>query len=106
MDVISLENKWWSTTIVGEVSSPSIYMRHENQNHTFVDMIMSDPGFSSMSADQGEAIFQALDLNNDLSSAAEENLSSMLEWAGHVSIPAVILPTIPLQGSIRYGQFL
>jgi hypothetical protein len=108
MDVTSLESKWWSTTIVGEVSSPSMYMRHANQNHTSVDMIMSDPGFSSMStsADQGEAIVQALDLNNDLSIAAEEHLSFMLEWAGHMSIPAVILPTIPLQGSIGYGRFL
>jgi len=94
MDITRLESKWWSTTVVGQVISPSLY----SQNTTQTDLSTTD---------YGEAIVRALSSNDNLSStSAEQHLAFMLEWAGHMNIPAVILPPIPQECHIQYGRFL
>ena len=82
---------------MGEVLSPPLYFDQDK------DAMMES---ESSSRDQGEAIIQALYKSNALSSTAEKHLSFMLDWAGHMNIPAVILPPIPKESYIPYGRFL
>lgn len=93
MDITRLESKWWSTTIVGQVSSPSPYIQNMEESELPI-------------TDHGEAIAHALSQSGSLSSTAEKHLAFMLEWAGHMNIPAVILPPISQECHIQYGRFL
>ncbi len=78
---------------MGQVSSPSSYMNLE------------EPDLPT--TDHGEAIVNMLASQNEsLSSTAEQHLAFMLEWAGHMNIPAVILPPIPQPCYVQYGRFL
>ncbi len=100
IDVTALESKWWSTSVVGKVSSPSIYFNVESQAST--DDVME----TDVVTDQGERLIKALDGKNKLSNCAEKHLAFMLDWAAHMNIPAVILPSIFEESRISYGRFL
>lgn len=95
-DVTQLESRWWSTSIIGKMTSPPVYVQQRGTSENA----------------EGEAIVEALcnaNTNSSLASLAEDHLSFMLEWAGHMNIPAVICPPIPHQercNPISYYRFL
>jgi hypothetical protein len=88
IDVTCVESRWWSTSIVGKISSPSVYLENEKESA------------------EGDAIIQALCERGPFASIAEEHLSFMLEWASHMNIPAVICPQIPKENPMQYLRFL
>jgi len=94
-DVTLIESKWWSTSIVGMVTSPPVYMN---------EMEMSDS--SVQRCNFGQDLVAALSKDSASASVAADHLSFMLEWAAHMNIPAVILPPIPKDNFVDYGRFL
>lgn len=88
IDVTCLESKWWSTSVIGKIISPLIYMDQYQENI------------------EGDAIINALCDVGPLSMLAEEHLSFMIEWAAHMNIPGVILPPLPIEGAMSYCRFI
>lgn len=83
-DITQLESKWWSTSIVG--------------------MIVDPPSWRSSSAvklPHGLGLLEALTMTTNTRRRKKKEqaniiLTGMLNWASHMNIPAVILPSIPL----------
>ena len=123
-DVIALESKWWSSSIVGAVSSPSQDLGNDNEGSLKTDcdensMILDGDvngdatGANPIVCDKGQALIEKICSPNTSPNekrSAEEHFAFMLEWAGHMTIPAVILPAIPLHlhstATLAYGRFL
>jgi len=110
-DLTLIESKWWSTSIVGEVSSPAFYLRQNSRgNSDQSDLFMSDAMATpnpTMESDNGDALVQTLCQENETAaSLAKDHLAFMLDWAGHMNIPAVILPSIPKLNARQYINFL
>ena len=98
-DVTELESKWWSTSVVGSIADPA-------------GPISSDGGGSGADANGESAMsevggfsFECIQNGSGLVSALEKELSQslavrqvkfMLDWAGHMNVPAAILPAVPL----------
>ena len=86
-DVTRLESKWWSTSIVGMIVDPPHY-NNTNNNATNMNM--------------GNALLEALTSTSTSLEArgkkqeANKIFWGMMEWASHMNIPAVILPSVPL----------
>lgn len=93
-DITSLESRYWGTSVVGVVTSP------EN----FIPMVQTNGDVSR--ENRGEELIDALNGTSRLKQQAEDALSYMAEWAGHMNIPAVILPRIPSTNYMNYGRFL
>lgn len=99
-DVTLIESKFWSTSIVGNVASPSSYKSE------------MDTDTSEKSAwNFGQDIITVLASNDaKASSQAEQHLMYMLDWSAHMNIPAVILPPITASMDKReldcYGRFV
>eukprot|EP00554_Chaetoceros_debilis_P007417 CAMPEP_0194072662 /NCGR_PEP_ID=MMETSP0149-20130528/342_1 /TAXON_ID=122233 /ORGANISM="Chaetoceros debilis, Strain MM31A-1" /LENGTH=733 /DNA_ID=CAMNT_0038752563 /DNA_START=93 /DNA_END=2294 /DNA_ORIENTATION=+ len=89
-DVTLMESKHWSTSIVGMVTSPPLYRTSAE---------------TSSGTDNGEALVAALNVDG-LRRQAKKDFTFMLQWASHMSIPAVILPPIPADNIFEYGRFL
>ncbi|KAL7540315.1 hypothetical protein ACHAXR_010029 [Thalassiosira sp. AJA248-18] len=98
-DVTRLESKWWSTSIVGMVVDPPRFCKAGRKHH----------GSAAAAGLEGENLLEALtcttsSTNSSSSSSAvairkeEANkvFWGMMEWASHMNIPAVILPSVPL----------
>uniref|UniRef100_A0A7S2E2A0 Protein arginine N-methyltransferase n=1 Tax=Helicotheca tamesis TaxID=374047 RepID=A0A7S2E2A0_9STRA len=101
-DVTSLESKWWSTSIVGAVpDSPP-----------FDDSMQSEDGAAAWSEGSGlgsKLVAALASPDHRAQASAEANLKSMVEWASHMSIPAVILPPIPTNNhaaALAYARVL
>ena len=79
-DVTRVESKWWSTSVVGMVSDP-------------------DDGHSaSTHGSAGQSLINSLCRPSTSPKARRESAKifwGMLEWASHMNIPAVIMPSIP-----------
>ncbi len=137
-DVTTLDSKWWSTSIVGMVTDPAelvSFMQEEGGGSD--DAYMANNGSVtettsssvdsqnsnslSVSAGHGKYLIQALlsnkkdklifhgDKHIPLCKYAQQCLTFMLEWAGHMSIPAVLLPAIPpgkAVDALPYAQLL
>ncbi len=96
-DVTFIESKWWSTSIVGLVTSPSMYRN---------DMAMETSDISANTiTDHGEDLVAALSCD-DLARSAEKHFTFMTEWTSHMNIPAIVLPPIPKESFMDYGRFL
>ena len=113
LDATAVESKWWSTSVIGNVSSPSAYYNNSTEK---VGNDISAPQAGAMGMqmetdqgcymDQGQALIKALRGRGKLSISAEKHLSFMLDWSAHMNIPAVILPAIIEESRISYGRFL
>uniref|UniRef100_A0A6U3ZRB4 Protein arginine N-methyltransferase n=1 Tax=Ditylum brightwellii TaxID=49249 RepID=A0A6U3ZRB4_9STRA len=108
-DVTSLESKWWSTSVVGQVAVRAGQWEAESESN-----MHSEDGAAAWAegsgAGAGTALIEAL-ANHDtrVRLSAEANLKSMVEWASHMSIPAVILPPIPTKNpaaALSYARVL
>ena len=105
-DVTLIESKWWSTSIVGMVTTPmdsSIYEFEKNEDDDDEEMT----GEKGPACDFGEGIVSAL-TDPHRRSAAAKHFEYMLDWTAHMNIPAAILPPIPSQPEqyLQYGRFL
>mmetsp|Transcript_32300 Transcript_32300/g.39677 ORF Transcript_32300/g.39677 Transcript_32300/m.39677 type:complete len:464 (+) Transcript_32300:98-1489(+) len=96
LDVTALESKWWSTSIVGEVTDPPSENSHQDDN-----MVTDPPPVP------GAKLVSQLSSPHTLMSA-EKTLRSSITWAGHMNIPAVILPPIPGHqlGAMNYARMV
>jgi len=100
-DITTLESKFWSTSTVGLVTDPIQY-----------EVIEMNDDENGPRVNYGERLIEKLSLppDNPLKRHAEETLSFMLDWASHMSIPAIILPPVPThsdKGSrAAYARFL
>lgn len=86
-DVIQLESKWWSTSIVGEIDP---FMGNPVREMNQMDISSPDESSKTMSIVERFGSTQP-----SVRSAAEKAIRQTLAWACHMSIPAVILPTPP-----------
>mmetsp|Transcript_32280 Transcript_32280/g.67864 ORF Transcript_32280/g.67864 Transcript_32280/m.67864 type:complete len:915 (+) Transcript_32280:77-2821(+) len=73
-DVTRLESKWWSTSIVGMVTDPPHWKADQ-----LLEGLTSTAASASVRKTEANKIFWG-----------------MMEWASHMNIPAVILPSVPL----------
>eukprot|EP00978_Attheya_sp_CCMP212_P037281 scaffold174504_cov63-Attheya_sp.AAC.9 len=81
-DMVALESKWWSTSIIGSVlPDPS-------------SSIISSTSNNANDLSYGEALVARPNVPPD--KEAEHVLEQMVEWAAHVSIPAIILPPLAI----------
>ena len=93
-DVTRLESKWWSTSVVGMVSDP-LHWKKVHQ-HPIVGDAATAP------INEGRRLMEALTSTSTSAAAtrkkeeASKMFWGMMEWASHMSIPAVILPPVPL----------
>ncbi len=116
-DVTLVESKWWSTSIVGMVTTPSGPMYYSDGED---EEMTGDGGITKTNGDDddddkletetcnfGEKIISSLSEPNK-TAASIRYLEYMLEWAAHMNIPAVILPPIPSlpEQTVQYGRFL
>mmetsp|Transcript_1651 Transcript_1651/g.2469 ORF Transcript_1651/g.2469 Transcript_1651/m.2469 type:complete len:923 (+) Transcript_1651:14-2782(+) len=87
-DVTRMDSRWWSTSVVGIVGDPPHWKTASTKSTT----ISSDA--------TGSQLMKALTSSKGVSSTKKQEADKifwgMLEWASHMCIPAVILPTIPL----------
>ncbi|KAK1744545.1 protein arginine N-methyltransferase 5 [Skeletonema marinoi] len=88
-DVTRMDSRWWSTSVVGIVGDPPHWKTAASTKST---TISSDA--------TGSQLMKALTSSKGVSSKKKQEADKifwgMLEWASHMCIPAVILPTIPL----------
>lgn len=86
-DVTKMDSRWWSTSVVGLVADPPHWTSTKSANNNSSDTT-------------GSQLIQALTSSNNVSpkkrQEAEKIFWGMMEWASHISLPAVILPSIPL----------
>ena len=121
-DVTSLESRWWSTSVVGNVVDPPSFGRHAGADaagddaHTSATIVSADgddemdDAFGGEPAESVASSAAAASSNQEclhsgsglvaaLSTTsapmASRHVKFMLDWAGHMSIPAVILPSVP-----------
>ena len=134
-DVTSLESRWWSTSVVGNVVDPPSFRQAvaapaagagvgadagvaRDGAHTPATIVSADgddemdgafgasaePVASSAAAPSHECLHNGSGLVAALSTTsapaaaaamASRHVKFMLDWAGHMSIPAVILPSVP-----------
>ncbi len=89
-DVKKMDSRWWSTSVVGIVGDPPHW---KSASHN-----------SSSTTTTGSELIKVLTSSKIGTSKkkqeAENIFWGMLEWASHMCIPAVILPTIPLGDSV------
>jgi len=100
-DITALESKYWSTSTVGVVTDPAQYEVGDMNDDEAVAR-----------TNHGEGLIEKLSLppENPLKRLAEKTFTFMLDWASHMSIPAVILPPVPTHPSkgsrAAYARFL
>ncbi len=104
-DVTQLESKWWSTSIVGIVDDPigwktdkSTTTAKNDHGRRLVHALTSYYGVNHLECNGGEIPHWGRDKSNnfgEMSAEANKIFWGMLEWASHMNIPAVILPSIP-----------
>jgi protein arginine N-methyltransferase 5 len=120
-DVTLMESKWWSTSIVGMVSSPPMFQKSTSTMDTDTDAdAHADPN-TDVDADtntdakppfstqwnHGQDLIAALSSNDRSTTAIAENyFTYMLDWAAHMNIPACVLPPIPNNNFVAYGRYL
>jgi protein arginine N-methyltransferase 5 len=87
-DVTKMDSRWWSTSVVGLVVDPPHWTSTKATNNNSPDAT-------------GTQLMQALTSSSNVSpkkrQEAEQIFWGMMEWASHISLPAVILPSIPLR---------
>ena len=106
-DVIRLESKWWSTSIVGMIVDPP--QLNDSSTTCSGSPLQYSPNNKSI-------LLERMTLSAPSSSAsplatqkkkaeAHKIFWGMMEWASHMNIPAVILPSIPLKAAtIRHAN--
>ena len=103
-DVTKMDSRWWSTSVVGLVGDPP-HWKTKSSTTTTKKSTNSSDNSTTTTTTAGSQLMQALtsssrNNNNDSSKKkkqeAEKIFWGMLEWASHMNIPAVILPSIPL----------
>mmetsp|Transcript_1511 Transcript_1511/g.2767 ORF Transcript_1511/g.2767 Transcript_1511/m.2767 type:complete len:772 (-) Transcript_1511:40-2355(-) len=114
-DITLVESKWWSTSIIGMVNSPPDFNCKDEHDNTENDN-MSHAGVSSSKPiyhpdwNVGNELVNAMTSGGDGNNAllAEKYMDYMLDWAGHMNIPAVILPSVPTNNNrhVNYGRYL
>jgi protein arginine N-methyltransferase 5 len=114
-DVTTMESKWWSTSVVGEVK-PTVTLTGDQMlaqvdtskipPHTLSSVTFTTADNALQAAPQDSVHHQVpaqeLRLVEGLISpvsavrkTAEQAFFQMLRWAAHMNIPAVILPALP-----------
>ena len=81
-DVTKMDSRWWSTSVVGSVGDPPNWKKKSSNTNISGSQLVHALTSSSVSAQKKQE--------------AEHIFRGMLEWASHMNIPAVILPTIPI----------
>ena len=88
-DVKQMDSRWWSTSVVGIVGDPPHWKTASTAGSVY-----------NSSAATGSELTEVLTSSKIVTpkkkQEAEKIFWGMLEWASHMCIPAVILPTIPL----------
>ena len=91
-DITRLESKWWCTSIVGMiVDPPSTIMRRSSSAVKL-----------QLPQRHGLGLLETLTMTTDTTGGKKKKeeasiiFTGMLNWASHMNIPAVILPSIPL----------
>ena len=105
-DVVNMESKWWSTSVVGEVK-PSVHLTGNHMipltnNYTMSPALLHIPSnrLTGAAASQELRLVEGLVSTNQLvRQASEKAFFHMLRWAAHMNIPAVILPALPPQNN-------
>lgn len=121
-DVTLIESKWWSTCIVGMVTSPPDFdfindlTNHGDEDNenvaSAIDSSEGGPqGTTSMvhaNWNVGNELIEAMASGDEKAAIlAETYMDYMLDWAGHMNIPAVILPPVPTNVRyMNYGRYL
>ena len=105
-DVTLIESKWWSTSIVGMVSSPPVYSNNAMETETETEST-SNASTSTSKWNFGQDLVTALSSKDRSTNAmAEHHFTYMIDWAAHMNIPACILPPIPETNYVAYGRYL
>jgi protein arginine N-methyltransferase 5 len=100
-DVTRMDSRWWSTSIVGLVGDPS----HWSTSNTSSN---NNSSITSDSSTVGSQLVHSLTrtANSSRKQEAETIFWGMMEWASHMNIPAVILPTIPDDTTSTTADFI
>lgn len=114
-DVTTLESKWWSTSIVGEISDPP-KSQSQSQSQSSDNAMEVEENSKTMNTEESSSSLKATTLISGSklvsqltsSSSAETILRDSIAWACHMNIPAVILPPVPSDplGSLNYSSML
>lgn len=87
-DVIDMTSSCWSTSVVGIVADP-----HHLRQLSGEDRTLNNTPEKAYDYLLGNRLMEQL--FSPSSKETESIISYMLDWAGHMTIPAVILPSIP-----------
>ena len=113
-DVTLIQSKWWSTSIVGSVTTPSHTSYYKDDGDGDIDINGDNDSETAMETsenefDFGQNLVSALsDRDPSKRKLAIEHFQYMLDWTAHMNIPAAILPPIPTNNDdyIHYARFL
>lgn len=108
-DTLCLDSKWWSTSIVGEITDKDISSMKSNMNSATSDKSNKNSSGSENELARSAALVPKLcHPEPSIRIKTEEIFHSSLSWAAHMNIPAVILPPIPLDltQSLNYARVL
>jgi hypothetical protein len=102
-DVIDMTSSWWSTSVVGIVADPPHLRQLSSEDNQMEIMRDQDPK-TAYNPLLGTRLVEQLVSTSP--KEAETYISYMLDWAGHMNIPAVILPSIPdaLESAVQYAR--
>ena len=111
-DLMSLDSKWWCTSIVGEVVDEiksSLGDENTTANGSMMQMQVDSPPDSKMSWPGAHLVEDVCNLSDSsVRKHGERIFRSSLAWASHMNIPAVIVPTMPLDAekALNYARVL
>jgi len=106
-DVTNMNSSWWSTSVVGIVADPPnlrLGSSEEIESDSMGNEISETAAYNYL---LGTRLVEQLTGSNP--KEAETFISYMLDWAGHMTIPAVILPSIPegsVQAALQYTRIV
>ena len=101
-DVTRLESNWWSASIVGMVVDPPSWKNKSDVSVDRVDNIAGEGEGAIATNYDGKILLEAMTSTSNKPAAsklrdqATKIFWSMMEWASHMNVPAVILPPVPL----------
>ena len=98
-DLKKMDSRWWSTSVVGIVGDPPHWKSALTKS---VHVTSSDATGSELM----KALTSSKGISSQKKQEAEKIFWGMMEWASHMCIPAVILPTVPVTETMSDGDII